>query len=386
MNKTKSLLTGALVSAFWIGTAKADYTLNMPVGVTKISREVYDLHMLVIWICLGIGLVVFSIMFYSFYYHRKSRGAVAATFHENGTVEILWTLIPFVILISMAIPATKTMMNMDDTRNADMTIKVTGYQWQWRYDYIDEGFGFMSKLDAQSNAARQLGSGIDPASVEHYLLNVDNPLVIPANKKIRFLLTAADVLHSWWVPELGWKEDTVPGFINEAWTLVDKPGIYRGQCAELCGRDHGFMPIVVIVKAEEDYAKWLVEQKSALKESEESTDKTWTKEDLIAKGEEVYNGNCASCHQANGEGIPGTFPAIQGSAVATGELDRHIDLVLNGAGAMMPAFSGMLSAADLAAVITFQRNAFGNDVGDMAQPSEVALRIKAPGDDENEDD
>ena len=191
MNKTESLLTGILVSAFWAGTVKADYTLNMPVGVTKISREVYDLHMLVIWICLGIGLVVFSIMFYSFYHHRKSRGAVAATFHESGTVEILWTLIPFIILIGMAIPATKTMMNLDDTRNSDMTIKVTGYQWKWRYDYIDEGFGFMSQLDAQSNAARQLGSDIDPASVENYLLNVDNPLVIPVNKKVRFLFTAA---------------------------------------------------------------------------------------------------------------------------------------------------------------------------------------------------
>jgi cytochrome c oxidase subunit 2 len=387
VNNTKNLLGGILVSAlFRAGIANADYTLNMPVGVTKISREVHDLHMLVIWICFGIGLVVFSVMFYSFYHHRKSRGAVAATFHENGAVEILWTLIPFIILISMAVPATRTMMDLDDTRYSDLTIKVTGYQWKWRYDYIDEGFGFVSQLDAQSNAARQLGSEVDPRSVEHYLLNVDHPLVIPVNKKVRFLFTAADVLHSWWVPELGWKKDTVPGFINESWTLVDKPGTYRGQCAELCGRDHGFMPIVVIAKSEEDYSKWLDEQKAAIQVNEESAEKAWTKDELIAKGQEVYNANCASCHQANGEGIPGTFPAIKGSPVATGVLDQHIDLVLNGKGAMMPSFSATLSATDLAAVITYQRNAFGNAAGDFVQPAKIAPMLKAPADKEDEDE
>lgn len=387
MNNTKNLLRGILVSAlFRAGIANADYTLNMPVGVTKISREVHDLHMMVIWICFGIGLVVFGVMFYSFYHHRKSRGAVAATFHENGAVEILWTLIPFIILISMAVPATRTMMDLDDTRYAELTIKVTGYQWKWRYDYIDEGFGFMSQLDANSNAARQLGSDVDPRSVENYLLNVDHPLVIPVNKKVRFLFTAADVLHSWWVPELGWKKDTVPGFINESWTLVDRPGTYRGQCAELCGRDHGFMPIVVIAKSQEDYSKWLAAQKAAIRANEASADKTWTKDELIAKGEEVYKANCASCHQAGGEGIPGTFPAIKGSAVATGALQQHIDLVLNGKGAMMPSFAAMLSATDLAAVITYQRNAFGNDAGDFVQPSQIAPLVKAPADDAGEDE
>jgi cytochrome c oxidase subunit II len=386
VNKTKNLLRGILMSAvFRAGMANADYTLNMPVGVTKISREVHDLHMLVIWICFGIGLVVFGVMFYSFYHHRKSKGAVAASFHENGMVEILWTLIPFIILISMAIPATRTMMDLDDTRYADMTIKVTGYQWKWRYDYIDEGFGFMSQLDAQSNAARQLGADIDPATVEHYLLNVDRPLVIPVNKKVRFLFTAADVLHSWWVPELGWKKDTVPGFINESWTLIEKPGTYRGQCAELCGRDHGFMPIVVIAKSEEDYSKWLAEQKAANQAGEDASERTWTKDELIAKGEEIYNGNCASCHQANGEGIPGTFPAIKGSPVAAGPVDQHIDVVLNGKGAMMPAFAAMLPAADLAAVITYQRNGFGNNAGDMVQPADIAALVKAPAD-EDEDE
>ncbi|MCI0654398.1 MAG: cytochrome c oxidase subunit II [Methylococcaceae bacterium] len=384
MNKTKNLIAGILLSTFFRGgVANADYTLNMGVGVTKISREVHDLHMLVIWICLGIGLLVFSVMFYSFYHHRKSQGAVGAAFHENGMMEILWTLIPFIILISMAVPATRAMMNLDDTRNADMTVKVTGYQWKWRYDYIDEGFGFMSQLDARSNAARQSGSGIDPATVQNYLLNVDHPLVIPVNKKVRLLFTAANVLHAWWVPELGWKKDAVPGFINESWTLVDKPGTYRGQCAELCGRDHGFMPIVVVAKTEAEYSKWLQEQKLAIHASEEPVQKTWTEEELIAKGEEIYNGNCASCHQANGEGIPGTFPAIKGSAVATGALDKHIEFMLNGKG-MMPSFSAMLSAADLAAVITFERNAFGNNAGDFVQPSKIAPLIKAPVDDEDE--
>jgi len=371
VNKATYLLFGIFMLVVGGSPALADYTLNMPVGVTKISREVYDLHMFVIWICLGIGLAVFGVMFYSFFYHRKSRGAVAANFHENAQVEVLWTLIPFVILIAMAIPATKTMMNLDDTRNADITIKVTGYQWKWRYDYIGEDIGFMSNLDALSNQARQLDSGIDPASVEHYLLNVDNPLVLPVNKKIRFLFTAADVLHAWWVPALGWKKDTVPGFINESWTLINEPGTYRGQCAELCGKDHGFMPIVVIAKTEEDYAKWLADKKNASKVMAESAEKTWNSKELMAKGEEVYNANCSSCHQVNGEGIPGTFPAITGSAVATGDINQHIDLVLNGKGAMMPAFAGMLEPVELAAVITYQRNALGNDLGDSVQPSAI---------------
>lgn len=379
------LLLGMVLMVFGGSTALADYTLNMPVGVTKISRDVYELHMFVIWICMGIGAIVFGVMFYSFYHHRKSKGAVAAGFHDNTKLEIFWTLIPFLILIVMAVPATRTMMDLDDTRNADMTIKVTGYQWKWRYDYIDEGFGFMSNLDALSNEARRLDSGIDPASIENYLLEVDNPLVIPVNKKIRFLFTAADVIHSWWVPVLGWKKDTVPGFINESWTLVEKPGTYRGQCAELCGKDHGFMPIVVIAKTEEDYAAWVNEQKASSKAMEEAVDKTWSDEDLMAKGEEVYNANCSSCHQENGEGVPGTFPPIKGSAVATGDLDDHIELVLNGKGAMMPGFSGMLEPVDLAAVITYQRNAFGNDAGDSVQPSAIRPLInEADGGEEDE--
>ena len=236
--------------------------LNMTPGVTGTSQAVYDLHMIIMWVCVIIGIVVFGAMGYSMYAHRKSRGVTPATFHESTKMEIVWTVIPFLILIGMAIPSTKTLVDMHDTSDPDMTVKVVGYQWKWEYDYVEEGVRFFSTLDQASNEARRLRSGIDPATVEHYLLNVDRPLVIPAGKKVRFLLTSNDVIHAWWVPEFGWKKDAIPGFINEAWTKVDKPGVYRGQCAELCGRDHGFMPIVVEVKSEADYQKWLAAAKA----------------------------------------------------------------------------------------------------------------------------
>lgn len=377
MNKTKPLLTALAMLVLGMSAAQAEYALNMPAGVTQISREVYDLHMTVIWICVGIGVLVFGAMFYSIYHHRKSRGAVAAQFHESTKVEIVWTVIPFIILISMAIPATKAMIDMDDTSNADISIKVTGYQWKWRYEYLDEGIDFMSSLDPMSNAARQKGSTIKPERVPNYLREVDNPLVVPVNKKIRFLFTAADVIHSWWVPELGWKKDTIPGFITEAWTKIEKPGVYRGQCAELCGKDHGFMPIVVVAKTEEEYAQWVSEQKGEATAKVEAAGKTWTQDDLIARGETVYNSNCGSCHQANGEGVPGTFPAIADSPIVTGPIERHIEMVLKGGGSMMPPFADTLDAVDLAAVISFQRNAFGNDMGDSVQPSDIQSRLAA---------
>lgn len=265
MIKLKQLFAGGTVLTLMSGIAQADYGLNLPVGVTETSKQVHDLHMLILWVCVAIGVVVFGAMIYSMIYHRKSRGAVASQFHENMAAELVWTIIPFIILIVMAIPATKVLIEMHDTSEADMKIKVTGYQWKWRYEYVGEGVDFFSTLDVASNEARQVGSEIDPATVENYLLNVDNPLVLPVGKKVSFLLTASDVIHSWWVPDFGWKKDAIPGYINEAWVVVDKPGIYRGQCAELCGRDHGFMPIVVEVKSEEDYAAWLAEQKSGVK-------------------------------------------------------------------------------------------------------------------------
>ncbi len=366
MKRLQQLLAGIIL--FGLGTVvHADYTLNMPVGVTELSRETYDLHMLVIYICAGIGLVVFGAMFYSIYAFRKEKHPVAADFHENTTVEIIWSIVPFLILIIMVYPATELTIKHYDTENADMTIKVTGYQWRWRYDYVDEGFGFMSSLKADSNIARQKDSGINPARVQNYLRDVDHPLVIPVNTKIKFLMTSADVLHAWWVPDFGWKRDAIPGFITDAWASVDKVGIYRGACAELCGRDHGFMPIVVDVRSKEDYQQWLAEKRAIVEAENEQADRTWSKNQLMVKGEDVYLSACAGCHQPNGEGIKGSFPSIKGSPIATGELDEHIELVLEGKGSMT-GFAETLSPVELAAAITYQRNAFDNDTGDVVQP------------------
>lgn len=238
--------------------AWAEYALNMPEGVTPFSAEVYELHMIIFLICVAIGVVVFGAMIYSMIRFRKSRGAVASTFSHSTKLEVLWTVIPFFILVAMAIPATKTLIFMEDTGDAELTVKVTGYQWMWGYEYMEEGVGFVSALDAESNRVRRLGSGLDPYEVEHYLLDVDNRLVLPTDTKVRFLLTSNDVIHSWWVPDFGWKRDAIPGVINEAWTIIEKPGVYRGQCTELCGKDHGFMPIVVEAVPRPEYEQWLV--------------------------------------------------------------------------------------------------------------------------------
>lgn len=371
MNKAKRLLAGIAISALGVEAAQAEYKLNLVEGVTESSHAVYGLHMYMLWVCVVIGVVVFGVMFYSMLHHRKSKGAVAAHFHENTTVEIVWTVIPFLILISIAIPATSVMLDMADTADADMTIKVTGYQWKWRYEYLDDKIDFFSSLDAKSNAARQKGASVDPSSVAHYLLNVDNPMVIPAGKKVRFLFTGADVIHSWWVPDFGWKKDAIPGFITDGWVKVDKPGVYRGQCTELCGRDHGFMPIVVEVKEEADYRKWVNDRKQQSAQVKQDATKTFTMAELMAKGEEVYKSSCAGCHQPKGEGVPGSFPAIKGSPVAKGPIAAHAKLVLNGKGQMMPGFREMLSPVEIAAVVTYQRNAFGNNVGDLLQPKDI---------------
>ena len=377
MKKTLQLLAG-FWSVLW-GVANAETgsgtgvgwgALNLPAGVTPDSHDIHDLHMTILWICVGIGVLVYGILVYSLIHHRKSKGVVPATFHENTKLEIVWTIIPFLILIAMAIPATKVMIKVYDTSASDMTIKVTGYQWKWRYTYLDEGIDFFSSLDAKSNEARQLGSKINPATVEHYLLNVDKPLVIPANKKIRILLTAADVLHAWWVPEFGWKKDAIPGFITDGWIKVEKPGIYRGQCAELCGRDHGFMPIVVVVKTEDEYKQWVAAEKGKQEVGKVDASKPLTLDELTAKGKEVYASNCAACHGAEGDGVPGVFPAIKGSKVALGPLADHLKLVLHGKAAM-PAFKDQLNDVEIAAVVTYQRNGFGNKKGDSIQPADI---------------
>jgi cytochrome c oxidase subunit 2 len=382
--KAKQFSAVLTLMALGLRSAHADYTLNLMKGVTQLSNDIYDLHMLALWICVFVGIGVFGTMFYSIYYHRKSMGHKAEQFHENTTVEIIWTIIPTIILIAMAIPATKTMLEMNDIEEADMSIKITGWQWKWEYEYLDNDIHFFSSLDEASNKARQKNSGIDPRDVPHYLLNVDKPLVIPVNTKIRFLFTAADVIHSWWVPDLGWKKDTVPGFINESWTYVEKAGTYRGQCAELCGKDHGFMPIVVIAKEKADYDAWVIEQTGLAAAEANAAEKKWDSEELIAKGEKVYVNNCASCHLEDGAGIAGTFPAITGSAIVKGELNEQIDLMLNGKD-MMPAFGQMLSAVDFAAVSTFIRNGLGNSVGDSVQPSEIKALQSEMDSEENDD-
>lgn len=384
MKKTQQLFACLILMAFGPGTAQAEYALNLVQGVTQLSHDVYDLHMLILWICVFIGVGVFGAMFYSIYYHRKSRGHVAEQFHESTKVEILWTIIPTLILIGMAIPATKTLLETDEVQNSDMSIKVTGWQWKWEYEYLDNGIHFFSSLDEASNRARQIGSGIDPKTVPNYLLNVDHPLVIPTQKKIRFLFTAADVIHSWWVPDLGWKKDAIPGFINEAWTYVEKPGVYRGQCAELCGKDHGFMPIVVIAKEQAEYDAWVEAQQAQLQAAKQLTDKEWSMAELMDKGESVYVNNCATCHMPDGAGMAGTFPALSGSQVVTGPIDDQIDLVFNGKG-MMPGFGPMLTETELAAVITYTRNALGNSVGDLVQPTAIKP-LKSAAESEDDDD
>ena len=376
MRKSRNLLSFVLAAlTLWTGSAVADYALNMTKGVTETSQSVYDLHMMITWVCVVIGIVVFGAMIYSMINHRKSKGAVAAQFHESTLMEIIWTVIPIVILVTMAIPATKVLLAMEDSSDPEMTIKVTGIQWKWKYDYVDgdaAGISFVSSLAADHNEARLLGSGADLAKFgDNYLLEVDNRLVIPTGKKVRFLITAADVIHAWWVPDLGWKRDAIPGFINENWTKLDKPGVYRGQCAELCGKDHGFMPIVVEAKSPEDYAAWVAEKKGAAAAVAVSADKEWSKDELMAKGKEVYMANCAACHMPTGVGVPPAFPALAGSAIATGDVAGHMDIVMNGkAATAMAAYKGILNDVDMAAVITYERNAWGNSAS-IVQPSAI---------------
>lgn len=347
--------------------ALADWTLNMAPGVTATSVEIFDLHMTILWICVAIGVVVFGVMFWSIFAHRKSKGYKPAHFHENTVVEVLWTVIPFVILVVMAIPATATLVDMYDTTESDIDIKVTGYQWKWKYDYLNEDFGYFSNITTTED---EIQNRIDKS--ENYLLDVDNPLVIPVGKKVRFLLTANDVIHSWWVPAFGVKKDAIPGFINETWTRVDEPGTYRGQCTELCGRLHGFMPVVVKAVPEDEYNTWVAEQQAAAEKERELTQKDWTMAELMERGEKAYATACASCHQADGTGMPPAFPALRGSQIATEDMDAHLDVVINGvSGTSMQAFGEQLSEVDLAAVITYERNAWGNDTGEMVTPKQV---------------
>jgi cytochrome c oxidase subunit 2 len=326
--------------------------------------------MLIMMVCVGIGIVVFGAMFWAIVMHRKSRGYKAAKFHESTTVEIIWTAIPFLILVGMAIPSTATLLKMEDTRSeADLVIKVTGYQWKWKYEYLEQDVSFFSSLSTpRDQIENKAGKGQD------YLLEVDNPIVVPVGKKVRFLITANDVIHAWWVPQLGVKKDAIPGFINETWTRVDEPGTYRGQCAELCGKDHGFMPIVVKAVDDAEFTKWVSTRKAEMVASAADSGKTWGKDELMKRGEKVYQ-TCAACHGPQGLGVPGAFPALKGGKIATGPVDAHIDMVMKGKpGTAMQAFAAQLSDADIAAVVTYERNAFGNNTGDVVQPSQVKAK------------
>ena len=345
--------------------------INLRQGVTDISGQVYDLHMLMFGICVAIAVVVFGVMFYSILKHRKSRGAKPAHFHENVKVEIAWTVIPFLILIFMAVPAARTLIAMEDASEPDMTVLVTGSQWKWHYQYMDSDVSFYSVLATQRE---QIENKFTKG--ENYLLEVDRPLVIPTGQKVRFLITSDDVIHSWWVPDFAVKKDANPGFINEAWTEVNEPGIYRGQCAELCGKDHGFMPVVVIAKAPEEYKAWMTQQEAIVKQAKEEEQRllamNMSKDELMAVGEKVYNSTCAACHMPNGQGLPGVFPALKDSPIAKGDQVEHINIVLNGkSGTAMQAFGKMLTLKEIAAVVTYERNAWGNNTGDVVQPKDV---------------
>ncbi|SIS13763.1 cytochrome c oxidase subunit 2 [Aquipseudomonas alcaligenes] len=349
------------------GSAHAEWAVNMLPGATEVSRSVFDLHMIIFWICVVIGVVVFSVMFWSMLIHRRSTGQKPAHFHESTTVEILWTVVPFVILVVMAVPATKTLIDIYDTSESELDIQITGYQWKWHYKYLGQDVEFFSNL---ATPAAQINNQAEKG--EHYLLEVDEPLVVPVGTKVRFLITAADVIHSWWVPALAVKKDAIPGFVNESWTRIEEPGIYRGQCTELCGKDHGFMPVVVEAKSKEDFAKWLAVRQEEAAKVKELTSKEWTREELIARGEKAYLTSCAACHQPNGEGLPPMFPALKGSKIATGPAAGHIEIVVNGKpGTSMAAFGKQLSEVDIAAIITYERNAWGNAMNDMVTPKDI---------------
>lgn len=345
--------------------------LNLRPGVTDISNQVYDLHMLMFLICVIIAVLVFGVMFYSMVVHRKSKHAKPANFHENIKVEIAWTVVPFLILIGMAVPAANTLIDMEDASKPDMTVLITGSQWKWHYKYMDNDVEYFSVLATQQEQIKnRLQKG------ENYLLEVDRPLVIPTGQKVRFLITSDDVIHSWWVPDFAVKKDANPGFINEAWARVNEPGIYRGQCAELCGKDHGFMPVVVIAKEPAEYQAWIEEQEAIAQRAKEEEQRllamNMSMDELMTQGKKTYDTVCAACHMPNGEGLPGVFPAIKGSPIATGDVDAHIDILINGVtGTSMASFAKQLTMSEIAAVITYQRNAWGNNTGDMVQAKDI---------------
>ncbi len=367
------LLCGLVSSSLW--AAEPEYsTLNLRPGVTDNANAVFDLHMQVVWAMFIVAGLVFGAILYAVIRFRKSKNPTPANFSHSTTVEIIWTVVPMLILIWLAKPAVSLLLEMEDTSKADMSVQITGLQWKWKYKYLDSGIEYYSALSTprdQIDNYKTLGAD----KGQNYLLEVDNEVVLPVGKKIRFLLSSKDVIHSWWMPDFAVKMDAIPGFVNETWTRINEPGIYRGVCAELCGKDHGFMPIVVRAVTQPEYDKWVAKKLEEKVEAEriaaEAAAKSWSMDDLMAKGKEVYDAKCAMCHQPGGEGLA-TFPALKGSVVATqGPADDHARLVIAGKNAM-PAFGDQLTDAELAAVVTYERNAWGNNTGDMVQPGRVA--------------
>jgi len=364
---------GVVTAAVLPSLVMAQNQVNMTPGATEVGGEIYDLHMLIMGICIVIGVLVFGVMFYSIIFHRKSRGVTPANFHESTSVEIAWTVVPFLILIGMAVPATSTLLEVYNSDDAELDVLITGYQWKWKYEYLDENgenITFFSNL-----ATPQQEIYNTETKGENYLLEVDEPLVLPVDTKVRFLITANDVIHSWWVPELAVKRDAIPGFINETWTKSTQEGIFRGQCTELCGSYHGFMPIVVHVVSREEFDAWMSAKRSDKVAQAAAAAQELSLAELMSKGEAVYNASCLACHGANGEG--GVGKAIAGSTIATGDISTHLDVGIKGvSGTAMQAFGGQLNDVDMAAVITYQRNAFGNNTGDIVQPSDVVNHKK----------
>ena len=373
MTSIASTLKNGLVFLVLWGTSEAVFAAAMDLreGVTDMSRRIQALHHLSLWVCVVMGVIVFGVMFYSIFAHRRSKHPKPANFHESTAVEVAWTLIPVLILVGMAIPATTTLIEIEDNSNADLTVLITASQWKWHYQYLEADIGYYSNLATPTEQIENLAP-----KGEYYLLEVDKPLVLPTNKKVRFLTASNDVIHSWWVPDFAVKQDAIPGFINEAWTRIPEPGVYRGQCTELCGKDHAYMPVVVEVIPEAEFDKWIDDQRLARElasgQAVADRNKTWTMAELVEIGEQVFLSHCATCHEPDGLGQGATYPALAGGEIPTGPLEAHIDRVMNGkAETEMQAWAPQLSDRELAAVITYERNAWGNATADLIQPRTI---------------